>query len=100
MLAGTVENLIFSLNVTVCCCCLKHRLGVQILGCLDAVGWLFSCALWVTWSVHLRNACIGPIKIPRGAGCEDNVEGVTHFQEEMVKLSIYLKVCHRFIRQY
>ena len=54
MLAGTIEWLVRSLDITTCCCCVDHRSGVGFLGVAFVVVMILFLALSIAWAVGVR----------------------------------------------
>ena len=54
MLAGTVEWLVRSLDITTCCCCVDHRAGVGFLGVIFVTMSALGMALSIAWASGMR----------------------------------------------
>ena len=111
MLAGSVEGLIATLGIIHCCCCVPHRLGVNVLGGVSALAAILSLSLSMVGLISLKvsqtrgktgnpdqskphlskDACYGPVSLPRGTPCYENVGTSTQFHREIRALSAHLQ---------
>ncbi len=94
MLAGTLEGLVYGLDVRLCCCCLDHRVGVELLGVCGVVAAAVGLCIATIVSFEVRDACVAHTMFPCIERQDEglNVSHVPQFYVELVAVYDFFQV--------